>query len=137
MKLFVLTPTSNLKAGNRLLFKLALILSLTVFGGLLLPFNASSTPQKHSGEVPTATIDCKQDPDDKSKYLCAVVAQCPDGCPQYKWSVPDAKIVGDATKPNITIDVQKVDAANLLVTCRVRWKQPSEEVTLRRKLDLR
>ena len=104
----------------------------------LLPSNSSSAPQKHSGEVPTASIDCKQDSDTKSKYLCVVVAQCPeDTCPQYKWTVPGGKIIGDATIPNITIDTRQVEGNSVVVTCRVKWKLPAEEVTLRKRIDLR
>ena|SRR5436190_1682385 len=115
----------------------SMVILFAVFWALV-PSTISSVPQKHSGEVPTASIDCKQDPNSKSEYLCVVVAQCPEGaCPQYKWTVPEGTIRGDSTTPNITIDTGQVKDSSLVVTCRVKWKLPAEEITLRKKIDLR
>src|ERR1700741_4621749 len=122
MNQFKLTAPMQSRPGSRLVLRSHSITLLFAVFCLLPSTNSSSCPQKHSVEPPKASIDCKRNPDDNSDYLCVVVAQCPDGCPQYKWAVPDGKIVGDPTTANIRVDTRQVEKDTLVVSCRGKGK---------------
>jgi hypothetical protein len=82
-----------------------------------------SAPAAQFNECPRAVLSCEKSRENNSQYVCAANANQPPEKhrPQYAWTVSAGRITDDATRPNITFDVEGVKAEAVLVMLKVKW----------------